>query len=59
MAMAFEEMNVPLEIQKLAIESMRGREAVAVLSVTSCHHGSCAAQAVEDVARVRPGTEPT
>jgi hypothetical protein len=52
--MPFEDMHVPLEIQRLAVESLRERDAVAILSVTSCHTSSCAATQVEDAARLNP-----
>jgi hypothetical protein len=56
--MTFEDMQVPLEIQRLALETIRERgDRLAGISLTSCHDHSCAAAQVADAETLSPGVQ--
>jgi hypothetical protein len=51
--MVFAEMQVPLEIQKLALEK-RLPEQLGALSITSCHTSSCSSALLKDAESLDP-----
>lgn len=52
------DMQVPLEMQKLALEMHRERGAVDVVSITSCNSNSCHGHVLEDAANLNPSVQP-